>query len=75
MTAETPERTVMAASLKIVWTLEITERTPATTAPKAAPTLNIIDRKAVAMLPASDGAQSPSMAHSATALMRGPLCI
>ncbi len=42
--AMAPERTMMAASLKIVWILKTIERTPATTAPRAAPTLNIVDR-------------------------------
>lgn len=42
--AKAPERTMIAANLKIVWMLKIMERAPAATAPRAAPTLNIVDR-------------------------------
>jgi len=42
--AKAPERMMIAASLKIVWMLRIVERAPAATAPKAPPTLNIVDR-------------------------------
>ena len=46
----------MAASVKIVWVSKIRVRAPAATAPRAAPTLNMVDRYAVATVPASDGA-------------------
>ena len=44
LTAKTPEKIITDASLKIIWMLKIMERAPATTAPRAAPTLNIVDR-------------------------------
>jgi len=44
LTAKTPEKMITDASLKIIWMLKIMERAPATTAPRAAPTLNIVDR-------------------------------
>ena len=44
VTANTPERTMIDASLKIAEILKIIERTPATTAPRAAPTLNSVDK-------------------------------
>lgn len=44
LTAKAPERMIRDATPKIVWMLKITERAPATTAPRAAPTLNMVDK-------------------------------
>lgn len=44
VTANTPVRVMREASLKIVGVLKIRARAPAVIAPRAEPTLNIVDR-------------------------------
>lgn len=68
-----PERRINIASMKMEVIGRVIVSAPATTAPRASPTLNIVERYADAVALIAGGVLFARRAHSATALIAWPI--